>query len=74
MVETQITHSYPFCWRSDSPLIYKAHSSWFIQVTQIREKLLTNNKQARWVPQYAQEKRFNNWLEQAEDWCVSRNR
>ena len=74
ILETQINHSYPFCWRSDSPLIYKAHDSWFIGVTKIKEDLVANNKTAYWVPAFAQEKRFNNWLEGAEDWCFSRNR
>lgn len=72
--ETQFNHSYPFCWRSDSPLIYKAHSSWFIGVTKIKDDLVKNNMKAYWIPAFAQEKRFNNWLENAEDWCFSRNR
>ena len=67
-------HSYPFCWRSNTPLIYKAVTTWFIKVSAVRERLLKNNKQSVWVPQWAQEKRFNNWLEGAEDWCFSRNR
>ena len=70
----QIIHSYPMCWRSKTPLIYKAVKTWFIKVTDIKDKLLVNNKKARWVPKFAQEKRFHNWLENAEDWCFSRNR
>ena len=67
-------HSYPFCWRSDTPLIYKAVPSWFVGVEQIKEQLLKCNEQTRWVPGYVQEKRFHNWLENARDWAVSRNR
>lgn len=70
----QIVHSYPMCWRSNTPLIYRAVTTWFIKVTEVKERLLANNKKAYWVPQWAQEKRFNNWLETAEDWCFSRNR
>ena len=67
-------HSYPFCWRSNTPLIYKAINTWFIKVSSIKERILENNKRAYWVPNWAQEKRFNNWLEAAEDWCFSRSR
>ncbi len=49
----KITHSYPFCWRSDTPLIYKAVKSWFIKVTDLKEKLLVNNKKSYWVPKFA---------------------
>ncbi|CAD8185795.1 unnamed protein product [Paramecium octaurelia] len=70
----QVYHSYPFCWRSQTPLIYKAISCWFIKVTAIKDELIDNNKKARWVPNAIQEGRFNNWLEQAQDWCFSRNR
>ena len=72
--ETQFNHSYPFCWRSEKPLIYKAVNTWFIKVKSVKEDLLENNKKAYWVPAFAQEKRFHNWLENAEDWCFSRNR
>lgn len=67
-------HNYPFCWRSDTPLIYKAVSTWFIKVTEIKEDLIENNKKAEWVPKVIQEKRFNNWLKDSQDWCFSRNR
>lgn len=67
-------HSYPFCWRSDTPLIYKAVPSWFIKVESIKKQLVANNLQTYWVPAAVQEKRFHNWLESAQDWCVSRNR
>ncbi|KMZ60609.1 Isoleucine--tRNA ligase [Zostera marina] len=69
-----IMHSYPFCWRSGTPLIYRAVPSWFIAVETIKEKLLESNKQTYWVPDYVKEKRFHNWLENARDWAVSRSR
>ncbi|XP_070193742.1 isoleucine--tRNA ligase, cytoplasmic-like isoform X2 [Littorina saxatilis] len=67
-------HSYPFCWRSETPLIYKAVPSWFVRVEQAREQLLENNKKTYWVPDFVKEKRFGNWLRDARDWAVSRNR
>jgi isoleucyl-tRNA synthetase len=74
IVSSTITHSYPFCWRSDTPLIYKAVQAWFIKVTAIKEDLLANNAKSRWVPQNIKEKRFHNWLQEARDWCFSRSR
>lgn len=70
----QLNHSYPFCWRSDTPLIYRAVPSWFVKVTAIKERLLVNNAQTYWVPAYVKEKRFHNWLENAHDWNISRSR
>jgi len=67
-------HNYPHCWRSDTPLIYKAIPAWFIKVEEAREKLIANNNQTYWVPSFVKEKRFHNWLVEARDWCVSRNR
>ncbi|XP_058487318.1 isoleucine--tRNA ligase, cytoplasmic [Solea solea] len=67
-------HSYPFCWRSDTPLIYKAVPSWFVRVEHMVDKLLENNGQCYWVPEFVREKRFGNWLRDARDWAVSRNR
>lgn len=67
-------HSYPFCWRSDTPLIYKAVPSWFVRVEHMVEKLLDNNGICYWVPEFVREKRFGNWLRDARDWAVSRNR
>lgn len=69
-----ITHSYPFCWRSDTPLIYKAVPSWFVRVEKITDHLLANNAQTHWVPEVIKEKRFANWLRNARDWAISRNR
>ncbi|XP_064012447.1 isoleucine--tRNA ligase, cytoplasmic isoform X1 [Pogoniulus pusillus] len=67
-------HSYPFCWRSDTPLIYKAVPSWFVRVEHMVEKLLECNAQCYWVPDFVREKRFGNWLKDARDWAISRNR
>lgn len=67
-------HNYPHCWRSDTPLIYKACPSWFVRVEEVRDKLIANNNKTNWVPKFVQEKRFHNWLVEARDWCVSRNR
>lgn len=70
----QVKHSYPFCWRSDTPLLYKAVPSWFIRVEQMSKSLLQSNSQTYWVPEAVGEKRFSNWLRDARDWAVSRNR
>ena len=72
--QSQLNHSYPFCWRSDTPLIYKVVPSWFVRVENVVERLLKNNLQSRWVPDFVQEKRFANWLANARDWAISRNR
>ncbi|PRP77154.1 isoleucine--tRNA ligase, cytoplasmic [Planoprotostelium fungivorum] len=72
--KSNLVHSYPFCWRSDTPLIYKAVPSWFIAVEKVREELVANNKQTRWVPQNVSDLRFHNWLAEAKDWAVSRSR
>lgn len=69
-----LNHRYPFCWRSDTPLIQRAVPSWFVRVTDIKEKLVANNKETYWVPEFVQRNRFGNWLENARDWNVSRNR
>ncbi|OIO47842.1 MAG: hypothetical protein AUJ28_00335 [Parcubacteria group bacterium CG1_02_37_51] len=68
------THSYPHCWRCDSPLLNYATSSWFIKVEAIKEKLLTTAKQINWVPGHIKSGRFGNWLEGARDWSISRQR
>lgn len=70
----QITHSYPYCWRSDTPLIYKAVPSWFVAVEAIKEELLANKELTNWVPGFLKEGRYHNWLKEAKDWAVSRNR
>ncbi len=70
----QITHNYPFCWRSDTPLIYRAVSSWFVKVEDLRDNLVSLNKEINWTPKHVGENRFNNWLANARDWGVSRSR
>ena len=69
-----IRHRYPFCWRSDTPLIYKAVRTWFVAVEKIKEKILAANGEITWVPGYIKEGRFGKWLENARDWAISRNR
>jgi isoleucyl-tRNA synthetase len=69
-----IQHSYPFCYRSDTPLIYRAIPSWYVAVTGIVDKLLAANEQIRWVPEHIKHGRFGNWLAGAIDWSISRNR
>lgn len=72
--QTQIRHRYPFCYRSDTPLIYKTISTWFVAVEKIKPKLLKANEQIYWMPGHIKEGRFGKWLENAKDWAVSRNR
>ena len=67
-------HSYPHCWRTDTPLIYKAVSSWFVKVTAIRDRMLELNQQITWVPEHVRDGSFGKWLEGARDWSISRNR
>ena len=69
-----ILHTYPFCWRCDTPLLYYATDSWLVKVTAIKDKLISNNQQISWVPGYIRDGRFGNWLEQVRDWAISRNR
>jgi isoleucyl-tRNA synthetase len=72
--QATIHHRYPFCWRSDTPLIYKAVHTWFVAVEKVKETLLQTNQQIHWVPGHIQEGRFGRWLEGARDWAISRNR
>ena len=67
-------HSYPFCWRCDTPLIYYARESWFIKMSSVRDKLIENNNTINWIPESIGKKRFGDWLENAVDWGISRNR
>ncbi|NCO96734.1 MAG: isoleucine--tRNA ligase [Candidatus Aenigmarchaeota archaeon CG_4_10_14_0_8_um_filter_37_24] len=69
----KISHDYPFCWRCSSPLIFMAVPQWFFRVTEIRKKLIEENKKVNWIPEWAG-KRFNNWLESLGDWPVTRQR
>ena len=69
-----IVHKYPFCWRTDTPLIYLAQDSWFLNVQAIKDDLIKNNSEIKWFPEFVGTHRFNNWLEGAPDWCLSRDR
>ena len=70
----QYTHTYPYCWRTDTPLIYKAMSSWFVKVTDVRDDMVKNNQEINWIPGHIKDGRFGKWLEGAKDWSISRNR
>ncbi|MFH0920458.1 MAG: isoleucine--tRNA ligase [Fibrobacterota bacterium] len=72
--QSTIVHSYPFCDRSDTPLIYRAIDAWYIRIEDLRDALARNNEQIHWVPEYVGSKRFGNWLKDAKDWNFSRNR
>jgi isoleucyl-tRNA synthetase len=72
--QQQIRHRYPFCWRSDTPLIYKAVRTWFVAVEKIKKELISINQQIGWVPQHIKDGRSGKWLEGARDWAISRNR
>ena len=67
-------HDYPHCWRCDTPLIYYARESWFIKMTAVKDDLVANNKTVNWIPKSIGEGRFGNWLENIQDWGISRNR
>jgi len=70
----QFEHSYPFCWRCDTPLIYYAQESWFIRMTAVRDELIRNNNTVNWIPESIGKGRFGDWLENVQDWGLSRNR
>ncbi|KAF7376281.1 hypothetical protein MSAN_00043500 [Mycena sanguinolenta] len=74
IVQSTMNHSYPFCWRSGTPLVYRAVPGWFVRVGDIQEELVANNKETRWVPQSVGDNRFGNWIANARDWNISRNR
>ena len=67
-------HSYPFCWRCDTPLLYYAMDSWFIQTTAIKDQLIANNNEVDWYPGHVREGRFGKFLEDLVDWNISRDR
>ncbi|MBU1682570.1 isoleucine--tRNA ligase [Patescibacteria group bacterium] len=69
-----INHSYPFCWRCDTPLVYRPISTWFVNVEKVKDQMIKNNKDINWIPDHIQEGRFGKWLEGARDWAISRNR
>ena len=70
----KVKHNYPHCWRCHTPLIYYSKPSYYIEVTKIKDQLIENNKKVNWYPSYVGEKRFGNWLENINDWAISRNR
>jgi len=72
--DERIRHRYPFCWRSDTPLIYKAVTTWFVAVEKFKDRLLAANDQIHWAPEFIKYGRFGKWLEGARDWAISRNR
>lgn len=72
--ETQYEHSYPFCWRCDTPLLYYARDTWFVRTTAIKDKLLQNNEKINWLPDNIKKGRFGNFLENVIDWGISRER
>ncbi|KAK9467712.1 tRNA synthetases class I-domain-containing protein [Lipomyces arxii] len=74
IVDGQLMHSYPFCWRSDTPLIYRAVPAWFVRIKEIIPDMLNNISTSHWVPTVIKEKRFANWIANARDWNISRNR
>lgn len=69
-----IHHRYPFCWRTDTPLIYKAVHTWFVAVEKIKEQMVAINEGTHWTPEHIKKGRFGKWLENARDWAISRNR
>jgi len=72
--KTTITHTYPFCWRCDHPLLYYAHDSWFIAMSTLRKELMANNEQIYWKPEHLKTGRFGNFIDEAKDWALSRSR
>ncbi|MBI2035915.1 MAG: class I tRNA ligase family protein [Candidatus Liptonbacteria bacterium] len=69
-----IEHEYPFCWRCGTPLLYMARSSWFIEMSKLRKELLAANKKINWIPKHLKEGRFGEWIKEARDWAISRER
>ena len=72
--QSTFAHNYPFCERTDTPLIYRAIDAWYVRVDDLREKMAAHNATVHWVPDYVGSKRFDNWLREAKDWNISRNR
>ncbi|MBI1839220.1 MAG: class I tRNA ligase family protein, partial [Candidatus Colwellbacteria bacterium] len=73
-LEEQIEHEYPFCWRCSTPLIYFARTSWFFEVSRLRKELLALNEKVNWIPDYLKHGRFGEWIKDAKDWAISRER
>lgn len=72
--EKMYKHDYPFCWRCDTPLLYYAKDSWFIKMSSLRKELIRENKKINWIPAYIKEGRFGEWIANAKDWAISRER
>jgi len=72
--QSVIVHSYPFCYRTDTPLIYMAMPQWYLNVDEVKTKMLSANQEINWTPEHIKEGRFGKWLENARDWAISRNR
>lgn len=70
----QYIHKYPHCWRTDTPLIYKAIPSWYLNITKIKQQMIANNAKINWIPSHVQKGLFGKWLKNAKDWSISRNR
>ena len=70
----QYLHNYPHCWRTDTPLIYKAVSSWYVKVSNFKDRMCELNKQIHWIPEHIRDGQFGKWLENARDWSITRNR
>lgn len=70
----KMNHNYPHCWRCNTPLLYYAKPSWYIEMTKLKDQLIENNDTVNWFPPYVGEKRFGNWLENVNDWAISRSR
>ncbi|MFR6258312.1 MAG: class I tRNA ligase family protein, partial [Anaerovoracaceae bacterium] len=70
----KMEHNYPHCWRCGTPLVYYAKPSWYIEMTKLKDQLVANNNSVNWFPDFVGEKRFGNWLENVNDWAISRNR
>lgn len=70
----KLVHNYPHCWRCKTPLLYYAKPSWYIKMTDLRDELVKNNNTVKWTPEFVGEKRFGNWLENVNDWALSRTR
>ncbi|MBQ6496077.1 MAG: isoleucine--tRNA ligase [Firmicutes bacterium] len=70
----KIEHNYPHCWRCGTPLVYYAKPSWYIEMSKLKDELVSNNNEVNWYPDFVGEKRFGNWLEEVKDWAISRNR
>jgi isoleucyl-tRNA synthetase len=70
----KLTHSYPYCWRCDTPLLYYGRKSWYIATTKYKDKMIANNQQIQWFPEHVGKGRFGNWLENMIDWSLSRDR